>query len=126
MISLAGSSNSSGVASVVQSPAGNNADGREESPAVTAPQRSSPPVFVTPSATRGPSPLAELNAITVIKHHKSLDKIHTTSFFGGLSNALHVFSQADEMRYTLLLDENGELKDVATGKIVTSQPHFPR
>ena len=119
MISLAGSSNSSGVAPVVQSPAGYNADGREESPAVTTPQRSSPPVFITPPTTRGPSPLAELNAITVIKHHKTLDKIHTTLFFGALSNALHVFSQADDTRCTLLLGVNGELKDVAKGKIVT-------
>ena len=96
----------------------NNADGREESPAVTAPQRSSPPVFVTPPATRGPSPLAELNTITIIKHHKGLDKIHITSFFGALSNALHVFSQVDEMRCTLLLDVNGDLKDMAKCKIV--------
>ena len=78
-----------------------------------------PPVLITPPATRGPSPLAELNAITVIKHHKSLDKIHIISFFGGLSNALHVFSQADETSCTLLPDVNDDLKDVAKGKIVT-------
>ena len=48
----------------------------------------------------------------IIKHRNSLDKKHITSFFGALSNVLHMFSQADESRCTLLLDVNGELKDV--------------
>ena len=72
-----------------------------------------------PETVHGPSTLAELNALTVIKRHKSLDKLHITSFFGALSNALHMFSQADEPRCTLLLGVNGELKDMAKGKIVT-------
>ena len=62
----------------------------EEVLAVTTPRH--PPILITPSATRGPSPLAELNALTVIKRRKSLDKLHITSFFGALSNALHMFS----------------------------------
>ena len=60
----------------------------------------------------------------VIKHCKSLDKLHITSFFGTLSNALHMFLQADETRCTLLLGVNGELKDVAKGKIVTPLNHI--
>ena len=133
MISLAGSSNPSVVAQVVQSPtinpnsgrddhtpAGKNANGTEESPAITVARRS-PPVLITPPATvRGLSPLAELNALMVIKRRKRLDKLHITSFLGARSNALHMFSQADETGCTLLLRVNGELKDVAKGKIVTS------
>ena len=125
VISLAGSSKPSCVAPVVQSPAvnpnsgrddhmpaGDNADGTEESSAVTTPRRS-PPVWVTPPTTvRGLSLLGELNALMVIKRRKSLNKLHITSFFSALSNALHMFSQADEMRCTLLLRVKGQLMDV--------------
>jgi hypothetical protein len=49
-------------------PAANNAHGREDSSAVTVPC-SSPSISCTP--IRGPSTLAELDAITVIKRHKA-------------------------------------------------------
>lgn len=80
-------------------------------------ERSSPSISCTPGAVPGPSPLDELNALTVIL----LTMLYITSFLHDtLSNALLVNGEhADHTRCTLLLFVDGELKEVAKATIET-------
>src|SRR5664279_994369 len=96
-----------------------NAPVREENPAANpnSHKEQSPASIVSSMPVgRGPSTLAELNALMVIKRRKAQHNVQVTSSFPSLT--FYMFSQADETPCILLLQVNSEYKDVAKGSVV--------
>src|SRR3954466_8131508 len=75
----------------------------------------------------GPSPLAELDALTVIMRHTNISIIYPFFVAFWMSDAVDMFSQAERIPCTLLYRINGQTVDVGKamkkGLPSGSQPH---
>src|SRR3954469_6679312 len=71
-----------------------------------------------PGVLGGPSPLAELDALTVITRHTNISIIYAFFVAFWMSDAVDMFSQAERTPCTLLYMINGQTVDVGKATII--------